>query len=275
MKTKNLLVVLAIALVFAFVAVIGFSMIACSNGGDSSDNTSGNNSSAINPQSANVYYEDSSFPVSGIDANVYMYIEGYYNSENDYFEMKIPTPIGKITNGKLSFTLPNVSAYADKGLPIAEEFSEPAGYTKTETGEGWTSTYKVTKNTMEFAGLQDAKTLWGDISFSHEGKEYWLGYRNETTVAFLVYFNKPGTLKGEFNEVYTSTDNGNISTRTYNDTYNCTFSAGWNVIYINYTSSSGSSTYTYNYSNSTNSPANVATMRWMIVGGGSGAPSQN
>jgi len=250
---KNLVKLLGI---IVLAAVIGFAITACSNGGDDGDSSdssdiSGNNGSAINPQGANVYLgEDSSFPAPTIYADVYMYIEG------DDFEMLIPTPIGKITNGKLSFTLPDVSAYADNGYLLAEEFfdySEPEGY--TETGEYGTTT--VTKNTMEVNIPQDAKALVCEIGFSHEGKEYWLGYGNETTVASPFYVNKPGTLKGEFTEVYNSYTITDAST---NHTQNCTFTAGWNVIYTTWTDIN-KSTYTHNMS--TNPPANAANMRWI------------
>ena len=263
---KKLLKLLGI---IAFVAVIGFSMIACSDDGDSSKNTGGNNGSAINPQGANVYLEYSAFPVSGINADVFMYIWGYYNSKDDYFEMPISTPIGKITNGKLSFTLPDVSAYADNGWLIAEEFGDynrSAGDIKTETDEYSTWTSTVTKNTMEVDIPQDAKVLEGGIGFFHEGEEFWLYYGNETTYVGLYYFNKPGTLKGEFNKTDVTTyNNGNTSTSTYNYTYNCTFTAGWNVIYDTGSGGGvidqGTITRTYNMSN--NPPANAANMRWV------------
>jgi hypothetical protein len=230
----------------------------------------------MNPQGANVYFENRSLPVTDINADVIMFIEGYWNSEDDYFYMEIPTPIGRITDGKLSFTLPNVSAYTNQGDPIAETFSyfnRPAGDIKTETGESWTSTSTVTKNTMEVVIPQDTKTLTGEIGFVHQDKEYWLNYYNETTGVGLEvfwYVNKPGTLKGEFNttEVSTYTYNGNTETSTYNrnETLNCTFTAGWNVIYETYTETGGGGqdyTRTSTGIYSTNPPANAATMRWI------------
>jgi len=259
------------------IAVIGFVVVSCgdwfgdgdkdgdnsnssgnntggNSGGNTGGNTGDNNPGPMNPQGANVYFKNSSLPVTGINADVFMAIEG------DDFEMVLPTPIGTITDGKLSFTLPNVSAYADKGSSITEDLSylnRPAGDIKTETGEGWTSTSTVTKNTMEVAIPQDTKILEGRFGFVHEGKEYWLYYENETTGAWITYLNKPGTLKGEFNttDVRTYTNNGNVETETYNynETWNCTFTAGWNVVYSTYT------TDIY----STNPLANAATMRWI------------
>jgi hypothetical protein len=185
--------------------------------------------------------------------------------------VRIQTPIGEINNGKLSFTLPNVSAYAGNGYLLAEEFNfnRLAGDTKTDGAR--TST--VTKNTMEVAIPQDAKMLEGVIGFSYEGEEYWLSYDSETTFTWPMYVNKPGTLKGEFNStvVYTYTYNGNLYTNTdnINDTYNCTFTAGWNIIYVTDSGSlpgpkpGVSTTNTFTRNISTNPPANAANMRWI------------
>ena len=268
MKTKRAFVYGIFAIIFAL------TFVTCGNGDEDEDSDS-SNTGAMNPQGANVYFENSSLPVTGINADVFMVIDGYWNSQDDYFEMVLPTPIGKITNGKLSFTLPNVSAYADKGSPFAEELSyynRPAGDIKTETDVGWISTSTVTKNTMEVVIPQDTKVLGGSgIGFVHQGKGYWLSYEDETAYAGPLYFNKPGTLKGEFNttEVRTYTYNGNIETRTYNsnETCNCTFTAGWNVIYgIGiYTGGGPGSTSTSTSNMSTNPPANAATMRWIAI----------
>jgi hypothetical protein len=246
------------------------------SGNNTGGNTGGNNPGPMNPQGANVYFENSTFPISSINADVFMLIEGYWNSEDDYFEMVLPTPIGRITDGKLSFTLPNVSAYADKGRLLAEELSyynnRPSGHTETETSEYSIWTFTVTKNTMEAVIPQDTKGFEGEIGFVHEGKEYWLSYGYETTglelgVNAFLYSNKPGTLKGEFNTtvVSTYTYNGNTETYNSNETYNCTFTAGWNVIYGIGTDTGGgpSSTSTSTVIFSTNPPANAATMRWI------------
>jgi hypothetical protein len=242
--------------------------------GDSSntgDNNTGNNPGPMNPQGAYVYIEDNALPSPDINADVFMSIEG------DDGLVRIPTPIGRITNGKLSFTLPDVSAYANQGFPVAENFGDltrPADYEETETEGDYTNTYRVTKNTMEVVIPQDTKALGGAIGFVHEGREYWLAYGNETMDIEFYYFNKPVTLRGEFNTVqeniYTSSFNGSTDTDTHtytdNATYNCTITAGWNVIYSTYTADGGGgpgSTSTYTSNMSTNPPANAATMRWI------------
>jgi predicted small secreted protein len=239
--------------IIALVAVIGFGVAACKNDteeeGDGIDNGGGggNNGGTINPQGANVYLEDGNLLSSGINGKVMLYIVGNYNSEDDYFEM-IPTPIGNITNGKLSFTLPDVSAYAVYGYSLEEEFRDkPEGY--TETDEYGSTTYKVHKNTVKL-NPQDAKTLWGVIYFIYDNKEYelFLDDNVEGEVLYL-YLNKPATLKGEFSET-------RYNSYSTSSTYNCDFKAGWNIVY--------DTGYNGIYNLSTNPPVNAASMRWIL-----------
>jgi hypothetical protein len=241
----------------------------------------------MNPQNAYVYLEGSAFPTPGINADVFMYIEGYWNSNDDYFEIMIlPTPIGRITDGRLSFTLPNVSAYADKGWLFAEYFkssgiygetdisryNRPEGDIKTVTSPPYgydTYTSTVTKNTMVVDVPPDAKVLEGEFGFTHEGKDYVLVYDRRSWQEYsddgmhLYYFNKPVTFKGEFNT--TNTYNYGSSSN-YNETYNWTLTAGWNFYYKKTTrdhdDKDDGQTVTYTTTYSANPPANARWIAW-------------
>jgi hypothetical protein len=247
-------------------------------GGNSGGSAAGNNNGPMNPQNAYVYLEGSAFPTPGINADVFMYIWGG-NSEDGYFEMILPTPIGRITDGRLSFTLPNVSAYADKGGLFAEsfgignisEYNRPEGDIKTVTSPYGYGTYTstVTKNTMVVDVPQDAKVLEGEFGFTHEGKDYGLVYDRRSWQEYsddgmhLYYFNKPVTFKGEFN---TTNNYGSSSIYNYNETYNWTLTAGWNFYYkkttIDHDDKDDGQTVTYTYSATTNPPANARWIAW-------------
>lgn len=250
-----------IFVVIAFVAVIGFNFTACKNGDDSGDDTgddgnSGNNGGVINPQGANVYLDDGETLIdSRITAKVMIGIEGYYIDKDNYFFMD-GIEIGNITNGKLSFTLPNVSAYAVSGLLLADDFIIGV-YTNDEY-----YTYTVNSDTVE-CKPQDAKALYGGIYFVYDDKKYYLEYYNETTGMLYLYLDKPTTLKGEF-RAYVNSNTQHID---INDTYNCDFKTGWNVVYVAAHGGGGSSgghSSFYSTSNfSTNLPVNAASMRWI------------
>jgi hypothetical protein len=202
-------------------------------------------------QNANVYLENGAL-LSGINADVFLELEGEGNVE---------IKIGSITNGKLSFTLPDdISNDAAYGWEqIAERYSYKVGETTP-----WDDI--VTKNSV-VVSQKDAK--WLDSGFyctTHEGNGYALSYsatEEEGTEinGGYIYLDKSTTLKGD----WTMTWSDQSDTWIYNQTFDCTFTAGWNILYwINTEETDENTTHTETQTVFTTPPA--ASMKWVASG---------
>jgi len=100
--------------VIALVAVIVFGVAACGDGGGGGVKDNGNDGIGTNIQNVDVYnLNGTPFTRSGK-----VWLE-YFNKNNSYVGVK---EIGNITNGKLSFTLPDLSADIAKGDLAADAF---------------------------------------------------------------------------------------------------------------------------------------------------------
>jgi len=213
--------------VIALVAVIGFSMIACKDG-DGDTETGG---SLTNVKNANVYYlndDDGTIGTllpSSMNGKVFLEVYG----EGSYEDLR---EVGNITNGKLTFTLPDLSADVTKGYLAADAFN------------GWTVNPPDSK--ILFAG-EDEDALYVLLDNGDEGILTY-GYFENNSFHYIIntYIDRSTTV------FHTENDN----TGTF--TVDCTLTKGWNIV--------------YNFENSvtkkisTNSSiVNTAKMKWIFV----------
>jgi len=196
--------------VIALVAVIGFGVVACGDGGGSSSNgkndkTDGNDDtetggSLTNVKNAKVFnMDDTLFTRSGK-----VFLWAYGKNDPDVWK-----EVGKITNGKLSFTLPDLSADVSKGFLAAEAFN----------------IFGFVDGSGINASPPDAKMLLTD-----DGGVLYVVFDNDIEGA-LVYGSFDGN---QFQcRIYTYLDKKTTVTGTNTDyTVNCTYTKGWNTVYV-------------------------------------------
>jgi len=239
-----------------------------------------------------VYYYDDNGDISSLpsNANGKVFIE--IESENFSFEKQI----GNITNGKLSFTLPDFSASdAAKGDLITDSFQDSYTNSEDDYTETFTVKSKPTVNPsnakMFFMVLRievsiGRQTLNGILYCSkdvlHGGGSFGGAHSGDPDVINegtssdqymeYVYLDIPAVISGVFEYEY-SYEGSNLSETEKNaTTYDCTLSKGWNTVYF-----SGTTTFRHNltqdiYTSTTNGTAsnsssgiNLADMKWWLL----------
>jgi hypothetical protein len=200
---------------------------------------------------------------SNISGRVFLLVTVLNNSSQ--METGMREEIGTITNGKLNFTLPDIpTAIVNKGVKLADAFTRSDVYTVTSS--------TVSRNPA------DAKILYTAIEVEIDNMyECPLYYEYEITTTsdpvrtyngqnmIYVYLDKPATVSGELNATRTNSSTGN--TVTYQDTYRCNFTKGWNTFYSaeNDTMDSSTSTYSSTSTMSTDSSSvSIANMKWVL-----------
>jgi len=194
--------------VIALVAVIGFGVAACGDGGGGSsksngdsgkdDKTGGNGDPGTNVQNANVYnLDDTPFNGSG---EVFL---GLMCEDNNDVVVK---KVGNITNGKLSFTLPDMSADVAKGFLAAEVLY----------GNGIITSSPDARMLV----TDETDALYVKLDNGEEGVLGYI-YIDNNSVQFMLYAYLDKSTK----KTGTSSSNGETLT------VNCTFTKGWNVFY--------------------------------------------
>jgi len=182
--------------VIALVAVIGFSMIACKDG----DGDTGTDVPGTNVQNANVYnLNDTPFTGSG---KVFLGLMGKNNND------VVVKEVGNITNGKLSFTLPDLSAEdVAKGFLAANVFNFYGGIITSSPDARMLVT-------------DETDALYVTLDNSEEGILGYI-YKDNNSVQFMLYAYLDKSTK------FTGTSSSNGETITVN----CTFTKGWNVFF--------------------------------------------
>jgi len=219
MKTKkSLLVLMAIVLVFT----------TC--GGEENDNTS---NAEIKVQGKDVYdFEDGGKLLSSsINEKVIMVVGG---KGNYIYEQEV----GNITNGKLSFTLPDLSAIIANGEQL-------------DTGKLYRGNYEA--NPPDAKYLVDCIEDWTLLYFKpDDGDKYMLFYGDFDNVdtyegiGLYLYLDKPATVKGTF-------ENQNDK-----EIFDWKFTKGWNFVYLKVTEVNNMTTVRTTYS----SQSIKAGMKW-------------
>jgi len=227
--------------IIALVAVMAFALVftACGDGGGNGkddktddDGSTGTGGPGTNVQNASVYNENNTlFTGSGK-----VFLE--YFGENDYVGVK---EVGSITNGKLSFILPDLSANVANGYLAADAFDwGGSGGINASFPDARVLITDTIDNGSLYALLDNGDH--GMLVYGNEGSNssQWIEY---------AYLDKPTTVSGTSSYDYYG--------HYYTTKVNCTFTKGWNVVYIHEDSYTGTV--------STNSSiVNTAKMKWYL-----------
>jgi len=236
--------------IIALAAIMTFALVftGCpdNNSDDDSDDNNGsnNNGSNNNPggvtsaQNVQVYNKNGT-PYTG-SGKVIMY--------GISFEME--EEVGNITNGKLSFTLPDISAsIANKGDTFADWFiysyTDNLGFLKS----------------IPNVSPADAKNLASggfgvSLANNDEGELSYYSVSTDQAV-WYIYSDKACTISG----VYSTTE-PSTHTRNRIETWSCSFNKGWNTVYqtFSYNENTNTSISTV----STSPIGNATDWKWII-----------
>jgi len=276
--------------IIALVAVIAFTLVftTCDNGSggnnnnsnqDNQNDSSGNGGNGGNNNTGGVtsaksvqVYNENGTPYTG-SGKVSMLI--FWEGKETYEEsIAMEEEVGNITNGKLSFTLPDIpTSIANKGVTFADLYRDSYG-----AGGGITIVHTV--KSKPNVSSADAKFLMGDDDFEvslANNDEGWLAYYSVSTDQYVMYLysDKACTISGVYNETIVFTSSSYSDTYNNIQTWSCSFNKGWNAVYMTDSYTENGSTSTSIGTISTSPIGNATDFKWVLYSGSNSADRQN